>query len=143
MTISPRRQRASRFLAIGVAVLLSIVALPVVASPANATEFANPAVPAAPWGVTATTGINATVTVSWSTPFDGGAAITDYVVQYSTDWQTWNTFDDGVSAANSSTITGLACRSSRPAVRALEAAGWPGALKPTRLLGGRRQLAAA
>ena len=107
MNISPRRPRASRFLAIALAVLCSIAALPVVASTASAATFTNPAVPAAPWGVTATTGVNATVNISWSVPFDGGAPITDYVVQYSTDWQTWNTYDDGVSTATSAVITGL------------------------------------
>jgi len=37
MTISPRHLRASRFLATGLAVLLSLVALPAIASPASAT----------------------------------------------------------------------------------------------------------
>ena len=48
------------------------------------------------------------VVVSWSSPFDGGAAISDYVVEYSSDaGSTWSTFVDGVSAATGATVTGL------------------------------------
>jgi alpha-tubulin suppressor-like RCC1 family protein len=46
-------------------------------------------------------------TVSW-TPFDdGGSAITDYVIQYTSDGSTWVTVDDGVSNQTSVTVSGL------------------------------------
>jgi hypothetical protein len=38
---------------------------------------------------------------------DGGIAITDYVIETSTDGQNWSTFGDGVSTATSTKVTGL------------------------------------
>ena len=41
-------------------------------------------------------------------PRNSGAAITDYVIQYSSDdGSTWSTFDDGVSTDTSTMVTGL------------------------------------
>ena len=62
----------------------------------------------APTGVSATAG-NAQATVSWTAPVDnGGYAITDYAVQYSSNsGTTWTTFADGTSTANTATVTGL------------------------------------
>ena len=37
----------------------------------------------------------------------GGSAITDYIIQYSTDGSSWTTFSDGTSTDTSVTITGL------------------------------------
>jgi hypothetical protein len=48
------------------------------------------------------------VTLSWGTPFAGGAPITDYLVEYKkTTDSSWTTFNDGVSTATTATVTGL------------------------------------
>ena len=48
------------------------------------------------------------VRLSWCTPNENGAAITDYVIQYSGNGgSTWSTFADGTSTANQATVTGL------------------------------------
>jgi autotransporter-associated beta strand protein len=49
------------------------------------------------------------VQLGWSVPAsDGGAAINDYLVQYSSNaGLTWTTFNDGVSASTSAAVTGL------------------------------------
>jgi hypothetical protein len=64
--------------------------------------------PAAPTNVTGTAG-NASVALTWTAPtINGGAAITDYTIQYSsTAGASWTTFSDGTSAATSATVTGL------------------------------------
>ena len=64
--------------------------------------------PNAPTAVSATAG-NAQISLTWSAPaFDGGSAITDYVIEYklSTDAE-WSIFADGVSTATNTTVTGL------------------------------------
>jgi hypothetical protein len=49
------------------------------------------------------------VKLSWTAPADdGGQAITDYVIERSTDGASWTVVDDGVSTATMSTLTGLA-----------------------------------
>ncbi|MEY4392172.1 MAG: hypothetical protein RLZZ544_881, partial [Actinomycetota bacterium] len=64
-------------------------------------------VPSATGTLTPTPG-DSRVSLMWTTPtFDGGAAITDYVVQYSTDGSSWTTFADGVSTLRTATVTGL------------------------------------
>ena len=64
-------------------------------------------VPQAPNAPTPTGG-NASVALSWTAPSDGGTAITDYVVQWSSNsGSTWTTFSDGTSTTTSATVTGL------------------------------------
>jgi subtilisin family serine protease len=66
--------------------------------------------PSSPAAVTATAG-NATVRLAWSAPVsNGGANITDYLVQYapSNSTTTWTTFNDGVSTTLNATVSGLA-----------------------------------
>jgi len=65
-------------------------------------------IPGAPTGLTATQGV-AEVALSWTAPAsDGGAALTDYTVEYSSDsGSTWTTFTDGTSTTASTTVTGL------------------------------------
>ena len=52
--------------------------------------------------------------LTWSAPVsNGGSAITDYIVQYSSDsGSTWTTFVDSVSVTASTTVTGLAAGTS-------------------------------
>ena len=47
------------------------------------------------------------VVLSWTAPAANGSAITDYVIEYSTNGTTWTTFSDGTSTATSATVTGL------------------------------------
>jgi hypothetical protein len=75
----------------------------------NTTGVCSSAVaPAAPTSLSGTAG-DAQVALSWTAPSnDGGAAITDYTVQYSTDsGSTWTTFSRAASTATSVTVTGL------------------------------------
>ncbi|MFM8600882.1 MAG: S8 family serine peptidase [Actinomycetota bacterium] len=70
-------------------------------------EPAPPSAPSAPGSLSAVAG-NAQVQLSWPPPsFDGGAAVTDYVVEFSTDGTTWSVFDDGISASRAANVTGL------------------------------------
>ena len=68
-----------------------------------------PAAPGSPVGV----GFNQSVRLTWTAPgFNGGEAITDYVIEYATPTAgsnalVWQTFADGVSVSTSSTVTGL------------------------------------
>jgi len=62
--------------------------------------------PAAPTGLTGTPS-NGSVALSWIAGSNGGSAITDYLIQYSTDQSTWSTFADGTSSATSATVSGL------------------------------------
>ena len=75
---------------------------------ASTTTTAIPVtVPGKPIGLAATPG-NAQVALAWAAPtYDGGSAITDYMVEYSTNGWTWSTFSDGTSTAVSATVTGL------------------------------------
>ena len=64
--------------------------------------------PGTPTAVTGIRGIGQ-VQLSWTAPvFNGGSAVTDYTIQYSSDsGASWQTFTDAVSAATSATVTGL------------------------------------
>ena len=68
--------------------------------------------PAAP-GSLSGVGYNQSVRLSWVAPsFNGGEAISDYVVEYATtaagsNTPVWTTFADGVSVSTSATVTGL------------------------------------
>ena len=75
-------------------------------STATATPAAVPTAPAQVGTVTTSPG-NTQVTLSWSAPNNGGSAITDYVIEHSTDNATFTTFSDGTSTATSATVTGL------------------------------------
>ncbi len=52
---------------------------------------------------------SSSVALTWTAPAaNGGAAISDYVIQYKTNAaSTWSTFSDGTSTATSTTVTGL------------------------------------
>lgn len=65
-------------------------------------------VPGIPTSGGATSNANAQSVLSWTAPaVNGGASITDYVVQYSTDNANWTTFADGVTATTGATVTSL------------------------------------
>ena len=77
-------------------------------SASNSVTTAN--VPGAPTSVTAAdTGIDGEALIEWTAPAsNGGSAITDYVVDYSSNsGSTWTTFSDGTSTGTSATVTGL------------------------------------
>ncbi len=79
-----------------------------VSSTATATPVL--AVPSAPLSLTVTTGTSSTVGLTWSVPIaNGGASITDYVVEYklASEPTTWSTFSDGTSTSTSASVTGL------------------------------------
>jgi uncharacterized repeat protein (TIGR02543 family) len=64
-------------------------------------------VPGAPTSLSTTVG-SGQVGLTWTAPNnDGGSAITDYVVQSSTDGTSFTTFSDGTSTATTATVTGL------------------------------------
>ncbi len=67
-----------------------------------------PSVPTAPLALAAVPTNNA-VALTWNVPSsDGGAAVTDYVVEYAiANTTTWLTFADGTSAATAATVNGL------------------------------------
>jgi autotransporter-associated beta strand protein len=75
----------------------------------NSSAVTPATVPSAPANVVVTAG-NAQASVTWTAPsFNGGAAITDCIVQYSSNGGgTWTTFDRSASMASSATVTGLA-----------------------------------
>ena len=82
--------------------------------PATAPVSATPRrVPSAPLSLVAAVapvvGVGSgEVRLSWSAPAsNGGSAITDYLIERSTDGSTWTTIVDGVSTATSHTLTGL------------------------------------
>jgi hypothetical protein len=61
-----------------------------------------------PTSLAATAG-NTQASLTWTAPaYNGGSAITDYSVQYSSNsGSTWTTFSDSVSTATTATVTGL------------------------------------
>ncbi len=73
------------------------------------TVSAAATVPDAPTGLTLGTATSTTQPLTWSAPAsNGGASITDYVVQSSPAGAgTWTTFADGTSTSTSATVTGL------------------------------------
>ena len=81
---------------------------PVYSAPPDTTTTIAATAPSAPTSVSGTSG-DTQVSVSWSAPAsNGGAAITDYVVQYSTSSSgTYTTFSDGTSTLTTATVTGL------------------------------------
>jgi len=68
-----------------------------------------PAAPPAPTSLTSPSQSSGSVYLTWAAPANnGGSAITDYAVQYSSDsGTTWTTFADGTSTALNATVTGL------------------------------------
>ena len=69
----------------------------------------NPVAPSVPTSLTAVGGVTQ-ASLSWNAPTQsGGADVTDYVVEYSSNsGSTWTVFADGVSTSTSATVTGLA-----------------------------------
>jgi hypothetical protein len=77
-------------------------------SASNSVTTAN--VPGAPTSVTAAdTGIDGEALIEWTAPgSNGGSAITDYIVEYSSNsGSSYTVFADGTSTGTSATVTGL------------------------------------
>lgn len=64
-------------------------------------------VPSQVTGLTVGTITSSSIAVSWTAPSNGGAAITDYIVQTSPDNSTWTTFADGTSTTTNTIVTGI------------------------------------
>lgn len=78
--------------------------------PASASASGTPSVsasaPAQVTGLVLTPG-DGEIGASWDAPSNGGAAITDYIVETSPDDAAWSTYADGTSVATAATIGGL------------------------------------
>jgi titin len=75
---------------------------------ATSSAFTPRTVPNAPTSVRAVADNTTGVDVSWTAPaFNGGSAITDYVVEYATANTDYVVFADGVSTGTSVKVTGL------------------------------------
>ncbi len=96
----------------GVAYTFTVVATNSVgnSSASSASNSVTPATtPGAPTAFSATAG-NAQSALSWNAPAsNGGASITDYVVEYklTSEPTTWSIFSDGTSNLTTATVTGL------------------------------------
>jgi hypothetical protein len=79
-------------------------------SDTTALSFTTATVPGAPTALAGSLpGGAGEIALTWTAPgSDGGVAISDYIVEYSTDGTTWTTFSDGGSSTASATVTGLA-----------------------------------
>jgi hypothetical protein len=76
-------------------------------STSNIVGGTTASVPAAPAAPTPTAG-SSQVSLTWTAPANGGSAILDYVIQFSSNGGTsWTTFTEGVEAVTSSNVTGL------------------------------------
>jgi len=65
-------------------------------------------IPSAPSQLVATAG-RESVALNWAAPADnGGAAVVDYIIEYSANSAAWTLFNDGISIARSITLMGLA-----------------------------------
>lgn len=78
----------------------------------SSTATATPALsaPTAPQSLVAESNESGQSTLTWSAPLsNGGASITDYVVEYKLNSEptTWTTFADGVSSSTGAIVTGL------------------------------------
>ncbi|NBU60640.1 MAG: hypothetical protein EBS27_02540, partial [Actinobacteria bacterium] len=78
------------------------------ASDASNVVTATPGIPSEPTSLRPTA-LNQSVRLNWSAPtLNGGSAITDYVVEYTTDVSGgYSVFDDGISTSTTATVTGL------------------------------------
>jgi titin len=75
---------------------------------ATSSAFTPRTVPNAPTSVRAVADNTTGIDVSWTAPaFNGGADITDYVVEYATENTDYVVFADGVSTGTSVKVTGL------------------------------------
>jgi hypothetical protein len=79
-------------------------------SDTTALSFTTATVPGAPTALAGSLpGAAGEIALTWTAPnSNGGVAISDYIVEYSTDGTTWTTFSDGGSSTASATVTGLA-----------------------------------
>ena len=70
--------------------------------------FGPPRRPFVPTNLSATAGTNQSISLSWTSPDNGGSVITNYIVQYSSDsGSTWTTFSSSTSTSTTKTVTGL------------------------------------
>jgi methionine-rich copper-binding protein CopC len=77
-------------------------------SDTTALSFTTATVPGAPTALAGSRRIGE-IALTWTAPSsNGGLAISDYIVEHSTDETTWTTFSDGGSSTASATVTGLA-----------------------------------
>lgn len=109
--VSPSTSRTVTGLTNGTAYLFRVTAqnLKGSSSPAVSASAVTPrTVPNAPTGITVVADKQAAF-LTWKAPaVNGGAAVTDYKVEFSTDkGKTWQTFSDGVSASQSVRVSGL------------------------------------
>jgi alpha-tubulin suppressor-like RCC1 family protein/predicted RNA-binding protein with TRAM domain len=87
-------------------VLISTLAVSLLSS--TVVKAVDPAPPGAVSQITQVSKNATSLTVSWNAPSDTGMLpIDDYIIQFKTSNGSWSSFQDGVSASTSATITGL------------------------------------
>ncbi len=74
--------------------------------PVELTQVAAGARPNPPTALSATVAGDS-VSLSWAAPADNGIAITDYLVEFSSDLVNWTLYSDGVSTSTGAVLSGL------------------------------------